>query len=225
MKGNGKVLFKFCRACYRFFNPTYTISRDNCEIIPAVYIVHHQNLSGPVISNAWFDKPIHTWGLSVFFNHNTCYRHYYNYTFTKRFGLPKFLAAIIAFPLSFFISGLMASMEGIPVFRGSKNIIKTFQESIFYLNRGESILICPDIDYTNEEDSMGEMYRGFLNLERIYLKQTGKHIRFIPLHINKDKHIIYVGREICFSSDEKFKEERLKIYNSIKDEFSRLEKQ
>lgn len=222
---NRKYLFRFIRFCFRCFNPSYSVRRLHNEAAPAAYVVHHQNLKGPVISMAWFDRLIHPWGLSVFFNHSACYRHYYNYTFTKRFGMPSVLAAILAFPLSFFISALMVSMEGIPVFRGSKDIVKTFKESMSVLNRGESLLICPDVDYANEGNSMGEMYMGFLNLERIYIKQTGKHLMFVPLHIDNKKHCINVGQGISFNSDGEFKQERLRVYNKLKEEFARLEKQ
>ncbi len=221
---NHKKLFRFTKFCFRFFNKPYSICRLYNEATPSVYVVHHQNLRGPVISTAWFDRPIHPWGLSVFFNHKTCYSHYCNYTFTKRFGMPRVLAAIIAFPLSFFIPGLMTSMEGIPVFRVSKNIVRTFNESISVLNQGESLLICPDIDYANEGSNMGEMYMGFLNLEKIYMKQSGKHIPFIPLHINNEKHCINIGHEISFDSEVEFKQERSQVYDRLKEEFSRLEK-
>lgn len=220
---NCKMLFKFTRFIFRCFNKPYSVYREYDEGAPAVYIVHHQNLKGPIISMAWFDKPMHPWGLSVFFNHSECYRHYYKYTFTERFGMPKVIAAILTYPLSFYISGLMKSMEGIPVHRGSREVIETFSESLSALTRGESLLICPDIDYSSEDEHMGEMYMGFLTLERMYIKKTGKHLAFVPLHIDSKKQHIHVGQSISFTSGVDFKQEREIVYNKLKEEFSRLE--
>lgn len=221
---NFKLLYKFTRFIFRCFNKPYSIYRECDEGAPVAYIVHHQNLQGPVISMAWFDKPIHPWGLSVFFSHRSCYKHYYKYTFTERFGMPRVFAAILTYPLSFYIPGLMKSMEGIPVYRGSKDIVRTFSESLSVLTQGESLLICPDIDYSSEDEHMGEMYMGFLSLERMYMKKTGKHLLFVPLHIDNKSHRIIIGKDISFTSETEYKQEKGIVYNKLKEEFSRLEK-
>lgn len=218
-------IFRICRTFGRFLTLRYKIyySNDSAPTTPAVYIVHHQNLRGPLICMTWFSITLSPWVLSVFCNQNECFRQYYNYTFTKRFGIPKIIAAIIAFPLSYFITGLMKIIQAIPVFRGSKDILKTFNQSISALIKGQSLLICPDIDYTDTSSSIGELYLGFLSLEKYYMKQTNKHLAFVPLQISKDKHCIYVGESIYFNECIDFKEERAKVYETIKNEFLRLE--
>jgi hypothetical protein len=136
--------------------------------------------------------------------------------------MPKILAAIIAFPLSFCVAGLMPSIRAIPVFRGSKSIIKTIRLSISALAEGESLLICPDIDYKDKGSDMGEMYKGFLELEKFYFKQTGKHLAFIPLQISKSKHCIYEGKAIYFNGTEDFKIEKDKVYNELRQKITRM---
>lgn len=220
-----KSIFKISRFFVRCFTPHYRVCPTNGAVSPAVYVVHHQNLRGPIVSMAWFNISVHPWVLNVFCDRSTCFRQYYDYTFTKRFGMPKLLAAVIIFPLSFFISGLMQGMQAIPVFRSSKAIIKTFKQSISILIHGQSLLISPDIDYTDTNLNMGEMYNGFLDLERYYMQQTGKHLNFVPLLISKRKHCIYVGDAVCFNTTDDFKQEKVKVYERLKQEFSRLEKQ
>ena len=130
--------------------------------------------------------------------------------------MPKALAAAIAFPLSFCISGLIPSIREIPVYRGSKAILKTFRQSVQALSEGENLLICPDIDYTDTSSSMGEMYHGFLNLEKYYFKKTGSHLAFVPVHISKRRHCIYMGEAICFKTENDFKQEKIKVYGPFK---------
>ena len=93
------------------------------------------------------------------------------------------------------------------------------------LSEGENLLICPDIDYTDTSSSMGEMYHGFLNLEKYYFKKTGSHLAFVPVHISKRRHCIYMGEAICFKTENDFKQEKIKVYDRLKEEFLRLEKQ
>lgn len=227
-KTNDK-LFKFCRFAFRLMGRRF-ISKYVGEInTPAVYIVHHQNLKGPILTMAWCNNRIRLWVLSVFCSRQACFQQYYNYTFTKRFGLPKTLSAAIALPLSIFVSSLMKSMRAIPVFRGSRAILKTFRQSLTALLCGENVLICPDIEYTDKSPDIGEIYDGFLNLERFYLKKTGKHLAFVPVHINKTEHIICFGNAVYFSTalnfkQSDFKQEKLNVYNRLMQEFSHLEK-
>jgi 1-acyl-sn-glycerol-3-phosphate acyltransferase len=217
------TVFKICRFFVRRFSPKYQVCNSDKIITPAVYIVHHQNLYGPVISMAWFDMPIHPWVLHVFCSQEACFRQYYEYTFTKRFYMPKILAAVIAFPVSCFVSVLMRSMQSIPVFRSSKEVIKTFKESVLALTYGESILISPDIDYMDQDSNMREMYKGFLNIEKYYIKQNNTHIAFIPVHIDQNEKKIHIGNAVYFKGKDNFKSEKEEVYNNLKQEFLHLE--
>ena len=192
---------------------------------PVVYIVHHQNLKGPFFCMAWFPILIRLWVLDSFFEQNNCYHQYVDYTFTKRFDMPKLLAICIAFPLSFGVSKLLQSSRSIPVFRGSKDIAKTIRSSVSALIDGESLLICPDVDYSDKSFNMGDMHDGFLNLEKYYWKETGYHLAFIPLCISKCKHRIYVQEAVYFQGKTDFKQEKAKVSQRLKQELSNLEKQ
>lgn len=223
-----KSIFYFIRFCIRCFSPNYRVCQSNENQneaeAPVVYVVHHQNMRGPILSIVWFNIPVRLWVLSAFSDQRMCFRQFYDYTFTQRWGIPKGLAAIIAYPLSFGISGIMQGMGAIPVFRGSRAIVKTLQQSLTALINGENLLISPDIDYTNPSPYMGEMYDGFLDLERYYLKRTGHHLAFIPLFISKREHCIYEGKAVYYNTGDDFISEKANVYDRLKQEFSRLEK-
>lgn len=216
-------LHRCCRQIARWISPRHAYQAPVKETVsPAVYLVHHQNMKGPFITLAWLPIPVRPWVLSVFCNQSKCFQHYFSYTFTQRFGMPKALAAIYAFPLSFFISALMKSMRAIPVYRESKAILNTFKESVAALAAGENLLISPDIEYDNTDEVMGEMYHGFLDLEKFYWRQTGKHLAFIPLHLDETQHVIKAGQAIYFASDVNFKQEKSETYQRLKQEFLSL---
>lgn len=218
------IIFRFLRFCARFFTPHYKVCHGNETSVPAVYLVHHQNLQGPLKCMIWLDMPVRLWALSVFCTCRKCFHQYYNYTFTKRFHMPKIIAVLFALPLSLIVPGLMNLIQAIPVFRGSKSIVYTFRDGITALKRGQNLLICPDIDYANKGSDMGEMYTGFLDLEKYFIKQTGNHLAFVPLHVSKNKHRIYVGQAIYFGAEDNFRQEKEKAYCRLKQEFKRLEK-
>jgi hypothetical protein len=217
--------FRVLRFIVRSLTPRYETYPSAASETPAVYIVHHQNLRGPVLSMAWLQKPLRLWVLSVFCHRKTCYDQYMHYTFTKRFGMPRILAAAAAAPLSVMIPALMRSMGAVPVYRGSRDIVKTISESIARLTNGESLLICTDIDYADTGSHMGEMHEGFLELEKFYLKQTGRHLAFVPIYISRTSHSIYLGETVSFSGCESFNQEKKAVYIRLKRGFAILEQQ
>lgn len=215
--------FRVFRLLVRSLTPRYEVFSSSEAVTPAVYIVHHQNLRGPVLSMAWLNKPLRLWVLSVFCDKKTCYDQYVHYTFTKRFGMPRILAAVAAAPLSVMIPKLMHSMGAVPVYRGSRDIVKTISESISRLTNGESLLICTDIDYADTSAHMGEMHEGFLELEKFYMKQTGRHLAFIPIYISRTAHCIYLGETVCFGGLESYSQEKKDVYIRLKRGFAMLE--
>mgnify|MGYP001623054512 CR=1 FL=1 len=116
---------------------------------PAVYVVHHQNMAGPIRAVAHLPLEGHIWALEVFCNAKTCFAQYYGYTFTKRFGMPKPLAFVCAKLVSGAVSGIVRGCGAIPVYRGRREIVETMRLSQQVLEKGENIILCPDVDYSS----------------------------------------------------------------------------
>lgn len=216
------VFFRIVRFFLRLGYPKYSLQLSQPLTEPVVFVSHHQNLFGPFVTLLWFPKSLHAWILDVFLEQRTCYQQYVDYTFTKRHGMNTVLAKICAFPLSFFISKLLSSGGGIPVFRGSRKIIGTFRKSVEALKKGESIVIFPDIDYSDTSSSMKEMYEGFLYLEKYYFNDTGKHLCFVPLFASKNKKVIIADKPIYFRDGKDFDKERKIVYLKIHDRLNDL---
>jgi hypothetical protein len=203
--------------------PRYNICQEQPVASPAVYLVHHQNLRGPFLSMLWFDKPLRPWALGVFFDRRTCFRQYFDYTLTKRFGLAKIFAVLPAYLLSVWVTGIMPIIRAIPVYRGKQAIVKTFRQSLAALGHGDDLLIIPDVDYANKGVAMGEMHRGFLLLDKFFARETNRHLSFVPLFVRKAPRCILVGDPVSFTGRLPFKEEQAAVYDSLVLEFRRLE--
>lgn len=136
---------------------------------PAVYVCSHNNLLGPLAALCWLPFDVRPWTLHVFLEREACRKQYREYTFSRRFGMPEPLAALLAWGASGYVSALMRSMAAIPVHRGTVKLGHTFRETVSALQAGESVLIFPDVDYTDDSGGIGEVYDGFLLIERLSL--------------------------------------------------------
>ena len=209
-----KTFAHLARFVYRLFihyNVEGSIPSDG----PCVFVVHHQNLSGPV--HALLTLPIHArlWVYKVFLDRKECYKQYRDFTFTKRFGMPEIIAIPLAWFVALFVPAILRSFSAIPVYRSSRDIIKTFSISHDALLRGESLIVAPDVDYGNSSSLMGEMYTGFLHLEKTYFKETKKHLSFIPMAYNATEKKLVLADSICFD-DTPYSEQKDVIAERIK---------
>lgn len=182
---------------------------------PAVFLVHHQNLAGPVRAMALLPGEPRLWVLSPFCQRKSCFEQYYHYTFTRRFGLPGYAAWPLAQLLSRLMPAFLRQFQVIPVWRGSLKIRETLRQSGSALLRGESLLLCPDQDYASGTPEVGPLYDGFLHLDRPYFKASGQHLAFVPLFCSQARKELIAGTPMYLAGGRPFPRERAELAQKI----------
>ncbi len=213
-------LYRLCRFLVRRFYPRYQIENKDKLTDPVVYLCRHFNASGIFMTVPWLPGKFRIWSLHIYHDWRACYHHMMDYTLTKRFGWSKLRAWLAAVPYAFFMQALIKSARSIPVYRNSFQIIKTYRQSQQALQNQESILIFPDMEYTSTESEIGEMYEGFLMVDRFYFKDTGRHIPFVPLYADAANRTIRVGSPVVFAGDVRDKQERFRVVEAIRSQLS-----
>ena len=183
---------------------------------PTVYVCSHNNLLGPLAALCWLPFDVRPWTLHVFLEREACRKQYKEYTFSRRFGMPEPLAAMLAWGASGYVSALMRSMAAIPVHRGTVKLGHTFRETVSALQAGESVLIFPDVDYTDDSGGIGEVYDGFLLFERFWRKVSAQPLRFVPLRLDTAARRITEGRAVSFRRDADWKTERTRVREALR---------
>ncbi len=225
MKGSKRFFgpfYRFCRGLWRLTHrrlPVHGLEHIVCE--PAVFIGRHQDLYGPVEIMAWVPLRLRVWALSCFTDRQECYQHFSSYTFHVRKGYPLPVARLIAAVISPFVTMLLHSMGAIPVHRGKREIMDTFRRSVQALSEGESLLVMPERDYTNEDADAGEMYTGFVQLARLYHRTTGKGLHFYPIYPSRLDGALFVEQPVVFNPDNDYRAERERILAELQSRLSR----
>ena len=190
---------------------------------PTVYVCSHNNLLGPLAALCWLPFDVRPWTLHVFLEREACRKQYKEYTFSRRFGMPEPLAAMLAWGASGYVSALMRSMAAIPVHRGTVKLGHTFRETVSALQAGESVLIFPDVDYTDDTGGIGEVYDGYLLIERYWPKVSAQPLRFVPLRLDTAARRITEGRAVSFRRDADWKTEMNRVREALRAEINRDE--
>ena len=199
-------LLVFARAMARNFSVSY-----RSDVLPvdegAVYVCRHLNMHGPYTCLKWLKFQVHPMVLSPFFTFRDCYRQYAEYTFTERVGKKKRKIHLRAFLCSLFVPVAVRGLKSVPVYRRSIDCVKTFRASVSYLEKGESVLVFPDVDYADENEENREIYDGFLYLSELYKRKTGKALKFIPIVIDDEYRILHEGEAVVIEDYKKEKDE------------------
>lgn len=206
-------LVRLLRALARVFTKRYK-STVLPPHEPTVYVCRHLNMRGPLTTIIRLDFHLHPMVLSCFFDKDACYRQYAEYTFTERVGKRKRKHNFKAYAASRVVPRLMHSLRGIPVYRGAQgNAMNTLQAALAHLERNESVIVYPDIDYTAGYERESDIYEGFLLLGQLYKRKTGKSLRFVALYIDDERRRITESRHI---SIDRFRAERAAASDYIK---------
>ena len=167
-------LARFLRAGVRPFLHRWDTSGAQKAQPPAVYVVHHRNMSGPVHTLALLPDEPRPWVLHVFLDRHECFAQYYGYTFRKRFGWPAPAAWAAAGVLSLAVPAVVRSFGAIPVYRSLKETRDMMEQSAQALLRGESIMLCPDVAYDSAASATGEIYKGFCSWKSCTMPGRGR---------------------------------------------------
>lgn len=214
-------LFLLCRAYWRLTHRRQPVfGMENVGELPAVFIGRHQNMYGPVEIMAWVPMKFRVWTLYKFMSVKECYKHYAGYTLSVRKGFSPALSKVFAAVFSPFVTAFFRSMGGISVYRGQKNVIDTFRDSVNALSDGQSILIMPERDYMDNSSDAGELYNGFVHIAQMYHKATGKALSFYPVYPCRENGSIYVEKPIDFNPAKPFRAERERIVEALMKELN-----
>ena len=183
---------------------------------PTVFVCSHSNMRGPLAAQCWLPVPTRPWVLHMFLEKETCRVHYRDYTFTQRFGLPKPLAALFARASSGYVSALLRAIGAIPVYRGSVKIKETFLATVAALRSGDSVLIFPDVDYTDSSDGIGTIYDGFLLIDRFWRRITQDPLDFVPLRLDTAARRITAGEAVRFDRSADRKSETVRVKEALR---------
>lgn len=164
---------------------------------PCVYVVHHQNLAGPLAALVLLPGEPRPWVLQAFCGRRACFGQYYHYTFTRRFGMPRPLALPAAGLCALLAPGLVNGVGAIPVWRGARSGLRsTWRRSCAALAAGQSLIVCPDIDYADPSAATGAIYRGFFALGQEQQRRGGPPLPFVPAVCDKAGRRLVLGEPV-----------------------------
>ncbi len=209
---------RFCRFFFNLFVRKYKSKLQTPEK-PTVYLCRHLHTKGPIKIYQSLPFDVHSYVLKNFFTFKSCFNQFGGYTFTvkhKKKGLGLVFAKIGAFFASLVVAPLVRSVQAIPVYRGGNDSLKTYRKTMEYLDKGESIIIYPDVDYTANADTASNIYTGFLFLDKLYYNKHKEHLDFVVVRLDNENKTIEESGRTRFTGNADFREEMPQVAEQLK---------
>ncbi len=219
MKNFKRIIFSGAKAIIKlFYRKPEFIGTENLPSEPCVIIGNHTQMNGPLIGELYFPNEPYIWCAAQMMHLKEVPAYSYRDFWSRKPKCLKWLYKLLSYliaPLSVFIFN---EARTIAVYH-DKRVISTFKESIRRLNDGKSIVIYPEHDKPYNH-ILCDFQEGFVDVARLYHKQTGKALRFVPIYIAPKLKKVCIGKSIRFDPDAPSKEERKRICEYLMREIS-----
>lgn len=184
---------------------------------PVVFVANHEGAWGPIMLYYFLPANFSPWVISEITLPGSCHRYLEADFVCRELKLPPPLSGFLARTIEIICLPLMKWLDVIPVFNGNREIISTINKSLHKLKQGHNLLIFPEIAGSSPE-AIQKFNPGFINLARIYQRETGRQLPFIPLVVNKKNRTIRIEGSLFYCNNNNHYQEKHKLATAIRDQ-------
>lgn len=212
--GFSRGVFLVIRSLVRFFyGKCQMVGLESAPEEDVVFVGNHAQMNGPIVGELFMPKNCYIWCAWQMMDRKEVPAYAFDDFWS---GKPhwthpfyKALSHLIA-PLS---ECIFNNARTIPVYRDMR-IISTFRESIGAFKEKKSLLIFPECRERNN-NVVNRFQEHFVDVAKLYYKNTGKEIVFVPIYIAPAMKKAYIGEGIPFRGEADIEEERDRICSSL----------
>ncbi len=204
------LVYRFVLFWIKLFYPK--ISVQGAENLPGdscVVVGNHCQTNGPISAEIYFPGAHHIWCAGEMMRMKDvpgyAFRDFWSDKPRWTHPFYKLLSYLIA-PLAVCI---FTKAHTIAVYR-DKRIMVTLRQTLNRLKEGSNVVIFPEHDQPYDH-ILQNFQEGFVDVARLYYKQTGKRLEFVPMYLAPSLKTMYLGKSITFDPDAPIAQERQRI--------------
>lgn len=215
------LFFRFLKATVSgFYGKVNHQGLENMPKEPCIFVGNHVQANGPIIAEMKMPFKRYTWCIGNMLH----LKEFPAYAFQDFWGYkPKWthwfyrmMACVIA-PLGTYI---FKNADVIGVYKDMR-ARSTFKNSINALKEDYNLIIFPE-KHEKFNHIVNEFQDKFVDVARLYLKETGKELSFVPMYLAPKLKTVVYGKPIQFNSQRPIEEERKRICDDLKNAITAL---
>lgn len=185
------------------------IKRESC-----IFVCNHSGIHGPIAMELFFPYEFRPWVISDMLFRKSCRIYMERELFSNLPLVAKPFCKLLVGVIEPVVLWIMREVNAIPVYKGSRKIMKTLDISVDALAEGSNVAIFLDF-LDNAESNDWSNNSGFLHLAEDYYSKCGKIIHFYPVHIDRKRRKISIGTPIAYIPQNSLKEEKERVMANL----------
>ncbi len=196
-----------------FYPKTRVEGLEHLPEEPCLVVGNHAQMNGPIACELYFPGKHSTWcaGEMMHLREVPDYA-FHDFWRDKPPGIRWFfrLFSYLIAPISVCV---FTNAHCIGVYRDMR-LMSTFRETIQRLKEGERVIIFPEHDVPGN-GILWEFQDRFSDVARLYRRQTGKALAFVPLYVAPALKALYLGEPLRYDPEADPAEERKRLADGL----------
>lgn len=215
------LLFKIIRGLvHLFYGKMDVVGLENLPKNNTIIVGNHAQMNGPIAGELFMPNNCYIWCAGQMMKR----KEVPHYTFTDFWSQkPKWthpFYKLLSYIIAPFSVCIFNNARTIAVYRDMR-IMSTFRESIKLLKDDGNILIFPEKD-EKHNNILYKFQENFINIAKLYYKNTGISLTFVPMYIAPKLKKMYIGKGIQYNSENTIEEERVRISDYLSNEITEI---
>lgn len=219
---------KISYRCYRiirwfvklFYPKIQPVGQENLPDEPCLVVGNHSKMNGPIACELYFPTDRYTWCAGQMMHLKEVPAYAFQDFWSHKPGWCRWFYKGLSYVIAPVSVCVFNNAKTIPVYRDSR-IITTFKQTVKRLKEGESVVIFPE-HAEPYNHILCDFQDKFIDIAKIYYKQTGKKLPFVPLYIAPNLKQMHLGEPVWFDPEAPMDQERQRIKEELMQRITNL---
>ena len=223
MEKKKSKFYKFLKKIVRcFYGKRKFIQLENIPSSPSIIVGNHSQAHGPLVAELLFPLPKETWCIGEMMSRKEipdyAMKDFFPYKKKSSLWFYKIISRLIARPFAFIFS----NADCIGVYKDAR-VMSTFKQSISALKDGKHLIIYPEC-HTKYNEIINQFQLNFIDVARMYYKNTGVELDFVPMYIAPKLKTVVFGKPIKYDHTLPAEQQKLRVSEYLKEQITALAK-
>lgn len=221
MKKLQKAVYQIIRWFVKLFYPkTEVVGLENLPEEPCLIVSNHAQMNGPIAGELYFPGRRYIWCAGEMMNLKEVPGYAYQDFWSRKPAAVRWFYKILSYIIAPISVCVFNHAHTIAVYR-DKRIIQTFRETTDRLQEGSNVIIFPEHDVPHNH-ILCDFQDGFVSVAKIYYRQTGKRLAFVPMYLAPNLKKMVLGKPVVFDPEAPVKEERHRVAQALMDTITEI---
>ena len=187
---------------------------------PFIGVGNHAPFHGPIACELYFPGRHYTWCAGEMMHLKEVPAYAYRDFWSQKPGYIRWFFRLASYAIAPLAVCLFNNANCIGVYHDMR-VMATFKETVSRLSEGSSVIIFPEHDVPHN-GILCDFQDRFIDVARLYYRQTGKALCFVPLYVAPRLKLMQLGEPIRFDPQANISRERERIAAALMDAVTAL---